>query len=158
MRAWFLALPGRDQLALLILAIVLVLYASLMLLVMPMERARDRLAQTNAATAEVLVRVDGMAAAILAQRETGARPTTAARNLTTLLNGSAEAAGLRISRLQPNSRGGVQLRFESAPFDSFLRWLHDLEHTQGLLLEELSISQSGSPGIVSASLRVASPL
>ena len=32
--------------------------------------------------------------------------------------------------------------------------LYDL----GLLLEELSISQSGSPGIVSATLRVASPL
>lgn len=157
MKQWFYSLPGRDQLALLLLAVVLLLYLVLMLLVMPLERARDRLSQTNEATAQVLQRVDGMAAAILARRESGARPARS-RNLSALLSGSAESAGLRVSRLQPNSRGGVQLRFESVAFDALLRWLHGLEHTQGLLLEELSISQTGNSGIVSASLRVSAPL
>jgi general secretion pathway protein M len=74
-----------------------------------------------------------------------------------VLTSSAESLGLRISRLQPNSRGGVQLRMESVAFDALLRWLHGLEEQQGLLLEEVSVSQSGAPGIVSASLRVSGP-
>jgi type II secretory pathway component PulM len=156
-KRWFLMLSGRDQLALMVLALALALYLVLMVLVLPLERARDQLAATNIATAAVLQRVDVMAAAIQAQREAGDRPA-GSRNLSALLSGSAESAGLRISRLQPNSRGGVQLRFESVSFDALLRWLHGLEDTQGLLLEELSISQTGSSGIVSASLRISAPL
>lgn len=148
----FLKLSIRDQLALLVLAVALTLYLVLMLLVLPLENARDQLAQTNRATAEVLQRVDGLAAAILAARAGGERPA-APRNLTSVLTGSADSLGLRISRLQPNSRGGVQLRMESVAFDALLRWLHGLEE-QGLLLEEVSVSQSGAPGIVSASLRI----
>lgn len=152
MKQRFLQLPLRDQLALMILGAALLLYLALMVLVLPLERARDRLQATNDATAQVLHRVDRMAATLQAQRDTAQRPAST-RNLSTVLNGSAEALGLRISRLQPNSRGGVQLRLESAAFDALLRWLHGLEE-QGLLLEEVSISQVGTAGMVSASLRV----
>lgn len=153
MKAWFLRFTEREQLALLAMVFIVALYLVFVLLVQPLGTARERLEQTNRSTAEVLQRVDGLASAIKAQRAAGAGPART-RNLTGMLNRGAEAAGLRIARLQPNNRGAVQLRLENVPFDALLRWLHSLEQLDGLLIEELSVSQAGAEGIVSASLRV----
>lgn len=157
MKQWFLRFSTREQMALLTMMLVVVIYLVAVLAVLPLQRAREQLIQTNVATAELLQRVDGLASALIAQREGAAAPASS-RNLTSLLNNSAVAAGLRIARVQPNSRGAVQLRLESVPFAALLRWLHELESVQGLLLEELSVSQGGAPGIVSASLRVTQSL
>jgi type II secretory pathway component PulM len=156
-KQWFLRFTPREQLALLLLATAVGAYLLAMLAIVPLERARQQLLSTNVATAEMLQRVDGLASAILAQREAGGAPVRS-RNLTGLLNSGAEAAGLRIARLQPNNRGAVQLRMEGVSFASLLRWLHSLEDGEGLIVEELSVSQSGAPGIVSASVRVSQPL
>jgi type II secretory pathway component PulM len=152
-KQWFLRFSSREQVALLLMAAVVLLWLLFVAAIRPLDRARDQLAQTNLATAESLQRVDTMAAAILAQREAGGAPARS-RNLTALLNSGAEAAGLRIARLQPNNRGAVQLRLESVSFDAFLRWLHRLESGEGLIVEELSVSQAGAAGFVNASLRV----
>jgi general secretion pathway protein M len=152
-KQWFLRFSPREQLALLLMVAAVATWVVVVLMLQPLAAARQRLEQTNVATAEVLQRVDRMATAILAQRDSGTRPARS-RNLTAVLNSSAEAAGLTITRLQPNSRGAVQLRMESAPFAELLRWLHALEHDDGLLIEELSLSQSGIGGAVSVSLRV----
>lgn len=156
MKQWFLRFSPRDQLALLIMAAAVGGYLLFMLALQPLHRARAQLEQTNRATAEVLARVDRTASAVVALRETQTTPARS-RNLTALLNSGAEAAGLRISRLQPNSGGAVQLRLEGVSFDVLLRWLVGLEGNEGLLLEELSVSQAGGPGIVSASVRVSQP-
>ncbi|MEM1404464.1 MAG: type II secretion system protein M [Pseudomonadota bacterium] len=156
MKAWFLKFPLRDQIALLALAAAVSLYVIFMLMVIPLGSAREELARSNASTAEQLKRVDLMAAEIKALRGSGAAsPSSPNRNLTALLNGSANRYQLSITRLQPNSRGAVQLRFERAPLDQLLRWIHELETGESLLVEELSVSQTGNAGVVSASLRVA---
>lgn len=157
MKQWFLRFTPREQVALLVMAAAVAAWLLGIVAIAPLERARERLAETNRATADVLVRVDRLASAILARRESDGEPSRA-RNLTTLLNGSAEAAGLRIARLQPNSRGAVQLRLEGVAFAPLLRWIHTLEQGEGLVIEELSISQSGSSGTVAVSLRVSQPL
>lgn len=157
MKQWFLRFTPREQLALLSMAAAVTLYAVFMLLVAPLGKARDEMAARNDSTAELLTRVDGMAAEISALRETDrGRPAAAQRNLTALVNSSAERFGLRPSRLQPNARGAVQVRFEAAPLAALLRWVHDLETSRGLAVEELSVSQTASAGTVSVTARVAS--
>lgn len=157
MKQWFLRFTPREQLALLLMASAVTLYALFMLIVAPLAAAREEMVSRNAATAELLARVDGMAAEISALRETNeGRPAAAQRNLTALVNSSAERYGLRPSRLQPNSRGAVQIRFEAAPLAALLRWVHDLEVSRGLAVEELSMSQTASAGTVSVTARVAS--
>lgn len=157
MKQWFLRFTTREQLALLLMALAVAAYLVFALVMLPLKNAREQLQATNAATVQALQRVDRTASAILALRDSELAPTRS-RNLTAQLNSGAEASGVRISRLQPNNRGAVQLRLEAVPFDALLRWLHALEYGDGLLIEELSISQSGTPGIVSASLRVSQPL
>ncbi len=58
-------------------------------------------------------------------------------------------------RLQPNSRGEIQVRVENASFDDVLKWLHEMEYGQGLLVREVSVTQANSAGRVNVTVRIA---
>lgn len=154
MRSWFLQLNQREQLSVLVLGLVIGLYLLYMLLWSPLDGARDRLAQQNEGVATSLQRVDAMVSEITRLRESGARPG-ARRNLTSLVNQSTSALGLPVSRLQPNSRGEIQVRLENAAFDDLLAWLYQMEYREGLLVREVSVTQAGSVGRVNATVRIA---
>lgn len=154
MRGWFLQLNQREQLSLLLLGLAVALYLLYMLVWSPLDGARDRLAQQNEGVATSLQRVDAMASEITRLRESGARPG-ARRNLTSLINQSTSALALPVSRLQPNSRGEIQVRLENAAFDDLLTWLYQMEYREGLLVREVSVTQAGSVGRVNATVRIA---
>jgi len=154
MKSWFLQLNQREQLSLLVLGLALGLYLLYVLIWSPLDGARDRLAQQNESVATSLQRVDAMVSEITRLRESGARPG-ARRNLTSLINQSTSALALPVSRLQPNSRGEIQVRLESAAFDDLLTWLYQMEYREGLLVREVSVTQAGSVGRVNATVRIA---
>lgn len=154
MRNWFLQLNQREQLSLLALGVALGLYLLYMLVWSPLDSARDSLALQNEGVAESLQRVDAMVSEINLLRESGTRPGVR-RNLTSLINQSTGALALPVSRLQPNSRGEIQVRLENASFDDLLTWLYQMEYREGLLVREVSITQSGSVGRVNATVRIA---
>lgn len=155
MRQWFSRFTGREQLSLLALAAALVLFLAYHLLWSPLSTARDDMARRNVATAESLQRVSAMVSQISRQRDAGGAAGSGGRSVTALVNQSAVSEGLSVTRLQPNSRGEVQVRFEAAAFDALLRWLNQLETEEGALITELSLSESGTPGRVNATVRVA---
>ena len=154
MRSWFLQLNQREQVSLLVLGLAMGLYLLYMLVWSPLESARDSLAQQNAGVATSLQRVDAMVSEITRLRESGASPG-ARRNLTSLINQSTSALALPVSRLQPNSRGEIQVRLENAAFDDLLTWLYQMEYREGLLVREVSVTQAGSVGRVNATVRIA---
>lgn len=154
MRSWFLQLNQREQVSLLVLGLAVGLYLLYMLIWSPLDGARDRLAQQNEGVATSLQRVDAMVSEITRLRESGARPG-ARRNLTSLINQSTSALALPVSRLQPNSRGEIQVRLENAAFDDLLTWMYQMEYREGLLVREVSVTQAGSVGRVNATVRIA---
>ncbi|MCR9105916.1 MAG: type II secretion system protein M [Gammaproteobacteria bacterium] len=154
MKDWLASLNQREQLSLLVLGVALALYVLYLLVWSPLDERRDALAQQNAALAQSLTRVDAMASEVIQLRSTGANPG-ARRNLTALINQSTRQQDLPVSRLQPNSRGEIQVRLESAAFDDLLKWLYDMEFKEGLLVKELSVTQAGAVGRVNATVRVA---
>lgn len=153
MKMWFLRLGTRDQMSLLALALVLGLYLAYAMLWSPLAASRDRMAEQNAAVAASLLRVDGLVSELVQLRQSGAQPGQA-RNLASLVNQSTRQFGLAVSRLQPGSRGDLQVRLESVAFSSFIAWLHTLEQREGLLLEEVAVTQAGSAGLVNATVRI----
>ena len=154
MKNWFVQLTQREQLSVLALALAVGIYLVFKLLVSPLGGARDQLALQNESAAASLQRVDGLVSEILSLRDSGAK-SVGRRNLTTLINRSTAAVALEVTRLQPNSRGEIQVRFEDASFDDLLRWLHRMEYTENLLVQEVSITQAGAIGRVNATVRVA---
>lgn len=153
MRGWFERFTPREQLSLLFMAVVLVLFLGYQLAWRPLGSAVEQLRARNVATAEVLARVDVMVAEILALRAAGEqRPRVA--SLTGLVNATSKEFGLVIARLQPGSQGDLQLRLENAGFESLLRWLERLEAGYGVLVSEVSIAETGTGGRVNATLRL----
>jgi type II secretory pathway component PulM len=153
MMALWQRFSARDQASLLVLTGVLVIYLAYMLLWSPLATLRDDMSRRNVATAESLQRVDAMVSEIIELRDSGAGNSNR-RNLTSLINRATSRLDLPVSRLQPNSRGEIQVRMEGAAFEDLLAFLHELEFREGLLVLEASVSQAGSSGRVNATVRV----
>lgn len=154
MRDWFDKLNQREQMSLLALALAMGLYLLYMLAWAPLDNKREQLQQQNSSIAGSLQQVDAMVSEILRLRD-GGGASSARRNLTALINKSTSRRGLQVSRLQPNSRGEIQVRLESVAFDEVLGWLHEIENQEGLLVSEVAITPAGSPGRVNATVRIA---
>jgi general secretion pathway protein M len=154
MKEWFAQLNQREQVSLLVLALALVLYLLYLFVWSPLDTRREQLALQNTAIAESQVRVDAMVSQLLQLREAGAKTGTQ-RNLTSVINESTGRFQLPVMRLQPNSRGEIQVRVENASFDDVLKWLHEMEYGEGLLVREVSVTQANSAGRVNVTVRIA---
>jgi general secretion pathway protein M len=153
LRDWFSRYSPREQFSLLLMAAVVACYALYFVAWEPVESMRSDMARRNAEAVEVLQRVDAMVSEVVLLRSTGGGATKK-RNLTSVINRSTGRFKLSVSRLQPNSRGEIQVRLEQVAFNDLLLWLHDMEYAQGLIIHELSITQGGSSGTVNASVRI----
>ena len=152
MREWFNAQTQRDQIALIALVGAVVLYSLLTFALLPASEARGQMATNNTAAMAQLGRVEAKVSQLLdlrANSESGQN-----QNLSSTLSAAAQNAGLTVKRLQPNSRGEVQVRFESVEFDALLQWLQTVEGNEGLRIVDASVSDAGRSGGVNATLRV----
>ncbi len=154
MKDWFTQLSQREQMSVLALGFSLALYLLYMFIWSPLDTKRGSLQVQNQAVTATLQRVDAMVSEVLNLRDEGAQGSSR-RNLTALINQSTSRLDLQVNRLQPNSRGELQVRMESAAFDDVLLWLHEMEYREGLLVREVSITQAGSGGRVNATVRIA---
>ena len=154
MKQWFTGLTQREQLSLLIMGLAVALYLAFVIFIAPLSQARDRMVVQNRGVAESLQRVEVLVSQILHLRETGNGSSTN-RNLTSLVNRSTSSYQLQVNRLQPNSRGELQVRLENAVFDDLIAWLYQVEYKEGLRVLETSITQAGNVGRVNATVRLA---
>ena len=152
MRAWFESLSKRDQFALCALGAALGIWLFVQIVFVELDGRRERLLDGNAALAQQLSRVDLKVEQLTALRAGGGGRQV---NLTRTLNQASEANGLAVKRLQPNSRGEVQIRFEGVDFDGVLRFLEQIEGAADLTVLDASISSAGRGGGVNATLRIA---
>ncbi len=153
MKAWFQNLSQREQVYVLVMGAVVALWLVYQLLLAPAAAQRQQMAMNNESAVALLARVDAKAAQLVGLRATGG--TGDDGNLTAAISRSSELAGLPVRRLQPNSRGEVQVRFESVEYDALVRWLYRIEVVDGLVVVDASISQAGRSGGVNATLRLA---
>lgn len=147
-------LNQREQLSVFLLGLALALYILYMFIWSPLDEKREALAQQNGVIATSLVRVDAMVSELMNLRKSGGKASSK-RNLTSLINQSTSRLQLPVIRLQPNSRGEIQVRMENAAFDDVIIWLHEMEYREGLLVREVSVTQAGTTGRVNATVRIA---
>jgi type II secretory pathway component PulM len=154
MKQWFMGLTQREQLSLFIMGLAVALYLAFVIFIAPLSQARDRMVVQNRGVAESLQRVEVLVSQILYLRETGNGSSTNL-NLTSLVNRSTSSYQLQVNRLQPNSRGELQVRLENAVFDDLIAWLYQVEYKEGLRVLETSITPAGTVGRVNATVRLA---
>ncbi|MEZ7944379.1 MAG: type II secretion system protein GspM [Halioglobus sp.] len=154
MKEWFSQLNQREQLSLLLLSLALLVYLLYILVLSPLESEREQLIAQNSAVIESQGRVDAMVSQLLQLREGGAK-AGAKRNLTSVINQSTSRLQLPVMRLQPNSRGEIQVRIENASFNDVLKWLNEMEYTESLLVREVSVTPAASAGRINITVRIA---
>ena len=137
--------------ALMILAAVLGFWVFIQAIFVELDGRRERLTASNEALVLKLSRIDLKVEQLAALRSAGGGVQV---NLTRTLSQLSEALGLSVKRLQPNSRGEVQIRFEGVAFDGLLQFLEQIEGSSGLVVIDGSISSAGNNGGVNATLRV----
>jgi type II secretory pathway component PulM len=120
----------------------------------PLESQREQLIAQNSAVTQSQGRVDAMVSQLLQLRQGGAK-AGAKRNLTSVINQSTSRLQLPVMRLQPNSRGEIQVRIENASFNDVLKWLNEMEYTESLLVREVSVTPAASAGRVNITVRIA---
>ena len=152
MREWFNAQTPRDQIALIALAAAVVIYSVVAFDLVPASEARSQMVANNKAATAQLARVEAKVSQLVDLRANGESGQN--QNLSSTLSAAAQNAGLIVKRLQPNSRGEVQVRFESVEFDALLQWLQTIEGNEGLRIIDASVSDAGRSGGVNATLRV----
>ena len=154
MKEWFSQLNQREQLSLLLLGLALLLYLLYILVLSPLESQREQLIAQNSAVTQSQGCVDAMVSQLLQLRQGGAK-AGAKRNLTSVINQSTSRLQLPVMRLQPNSRGEIQVRIENASFNDVLKWLNEMEYTESLLVREVSVTPAASAGRVNITVRIA---
>ena len=153
MKAWFNGLSQRDQTALLILAICTFAWLIFQGALAPMSEKRAQMATNNVSASTLLSRVDAKVAQLIHLRNQS--ENAPAGSLTATISRASEALQLPVKRLQPNSRGEVQVRFENVDYDLLVQWLYGVETNDGLAIVDLSMSQAGRSGGVNATVQVA---
>lgn len=153
MKTWFRSLTSREQLYLIALGPAVLLWLFYQLALAPAAASRAQMATNNVAASELLARVDAKVTQLRTLRAEGGGADNT--NLTASITRSSELAGLPVRRMQPNSRGEVQVRFESVDYDALARWLHRIEVVEGLIVVDAALSQAGRSGGVNATLRIA---
>jgi type II secretory pathway component PulM len=134
-----------------ILAAVLGFWVFIQAIFVELDGRRERLTASNEVLVLKLSRIDLKVEQLAALRSAGGGVQV---NLTRTLSQLSETLGLSVKRLQPNSRGEVQIRFEGVAFDGLLQFLEQIEGSSGLVVIDGSISSAGNNGGVNATLRV----
>ena len=148
--SWFRARTPSEQVSLVALIVVGVLYCAIVLIINPIAEARDAAVLGNTRVIESKQRVEMMAAELERLRAGGG--TTQAPNLMTLVNRVSQQLALAITRLQPSANGDLQVRFESVVFEDVLAFVYQLESVEGAIVREVTVSQA-QQGTVSATIR-----
>lgn len=76
------------------------------------------------------------------------------RSLLPVITRVANARGLRLNRLQPESDGGVSVVLQAQSFNAMLEWLNDLENQHNVAVARVSLDAEGKPGLINAQLRL----
>jgi type II secretory pathway component PulM len=153
--AWYSRQSPRDQRILRIGAVGVVLIA-LLGIFLPLQRgllqARARVQQQQ----QDLEWMKRMAPTLAAAGPGTPVAPANGESLVVLIDRSAREAGLvkALTASQPAGNGAMRVQFTGADFNLLLGWLHRLSTQQGLHIEDASITASGTPGIVNASLQL----
>ncbi|MEK9806799.1 MAG: type II secretion system protein GspM [Halieaceae bacterium] len=155
MKDMFFNMTRREQIYVLVMVAAVGLWLLFTFALAPASAAREAMKASNESAINLLARVDAKATELIRIRQEGSTQNNG--SLVSAVSRSSELAGLPVRRLQPNSRGEVQVRYEAVDYDDLARWLYQVEMVEGLVVVEASITQAGRSGGVNASVRVARP-
>ena len=79
---------------------------------------------------------------------------TNSEGLATVIDKSLQENGLTMRGFQPGKNNDARLRLSDVAYEALVQWLYDVEYKHNITIEELSISQAKTAGLLIANIRV----
>lgn len=150
LKSWYAGLNQREKTMVSLLGVALAILLLMLLVIMPLKNYQSDLRQER----DVLKSQLGDLTQQVAALQGGGRVVSNLA-LNQLINSTAKTYGLKFSSIQERKRNKeIQLRLDDAHFDKLVRWISDLEQKNGLIIENLRVSDTDTVGKVDVSLKV----
>lgn len=88
-----------------------------------------------------------------AAAQSAAGQRTGSDSMLSVVSSTASRAGVKLTRFQPESAGGVSVVIQNQPFNAVVRWIADLDRQQ-IRVRTLSIERQGQSGLVNARINL----
>ena len=154
----FEMMPARDQLALKVLAAVMLVLFLYFGLWQPAYQYKQN-AQIDLQQQQDLLALVMENKAALTQMSGAGSSTSAALNsqqLVSAVTNLAKQAGVLLKRFEPSGEQEIKVWVEDASFDKMMNWLNTLQKTLNVRVEQISLEKTDAPGLVSARLTLSS--
>jgi general secretion pathway protein M len=152
-KEWYESLSGRDQLILVPLVLVLLLFLLYGMVWSPIATATERSEVANRGALDTL---DWMREAVVQinGRRGGQSQAAEMRSISAVVDSSLPQHKLVMKRYQPIGEQGAQVWLEDASLPEVIAWLSALEAGSGMRLDNVSIVSSDKQGYVKTRVRL----
>lgn len=144
----------REQAALLIGSLAILLYLLWAILLNPLANRHAAQLQANNSATQSLGRVQILAGRIEQARVQGGGSRAGGENISQLVYASLQANGISITQFQPGTAGEARVRLDKANYEALMQWLYDIEFKHQITVRELSLAGTNDPGLVTVNIRL----
>lgn len=154
---WYSRQSERDQRALLIGAAVVALSILLLIVLLP-QRALTR-ARADIDSKKELLGYMRQVGPVLAAAGPGGDVQPIGESFVVFVDRTAREHGLgeALTGSPPTGNGAYRVTFENADFNLMLTWVHQVSTRYGVQVETASVTGTGAPGKVNATIQLRPP-
>ncbi|MDX1458467.1 MAG: type II secretion system protein M [Marinobacter sp.] len=150
-------LPKRDQQALLVLSVAVLLAVIYFGIWRPAAGFHERAVDSRDNAESLLVWMQENRLAIRQLSESGAdrggsSQLADSRALMSTVTRTAGQSGLSLTRFEPSGDSAIRVWLEDVPFKNVASWLEGLNQEYGVVVDQASFDRGDSPGLVSVRL------
>lgn len=151
----FHGLPKRDQLALKVLTLGIIIFMAFIFVWQPVQAFKEssKAASEQAYQDLVWMKENQAAARIAGRQQQGnqQRPVSA-QSLLSTVSASAQRFSIDLQRFEPRGDSKVNVWLDRVPFDQMMLWLSDINQKNNIVVEQMTVDKTDQPGQVSARL------
>lgn len=153
--AWFQGLGSRDQTALKVLGVALVIALCYYAIYAPVREFRNAgVSSAEQAYANLVWMKENEAQARALSRQGGgsAAGLPAGQSLLSVVSASARRQGIELQRFEPKGEDRINIWLDKVEFNRMMLWLEDLRKQSGIEVEQISVDKTDVPGVVTTRL------
>ncbi len=157
LQAWYSAQSRREQMLVLVTAILLIVFIVYFLIWQPLNKSIANMDNRLQRQQTDLTWMRVNSARVRAAAGNNTAVDRGERSLIQVVTASSSRHGLSLSRVQESGSSEIRLWLDSAGFDAMLRWLDELEAREGIAVQNLSVNQTDTTGMVKATVTLVAP-
>ena len=152
LQARFNALEKREQNLLTLAAVVVSICLVYLVLYKPLAGSVAQLQASHVSQTNLRDWMELQVAQLKASGTSGATRVSSNKSLSTIINETAAANQIQISRSQPRPDNQYQIWLDKVTFNQLVTWLNSMQNDHGIFVQTVNISSTDNNGEVRVSL------